>query len=436
MLMDNIALVLNRFPNVTPPYVDKAEGAYLFLEGGKKLFDATAGYSACVSVGYSHPEVISAIEKQLKKYSYLCSHAWNTHLAGDLAEILLKDAPAGLDQVYYSGTSGSDSLEAALKMSYQIRYNTGKKEKSWYICRDNSYHGVTLQALSITNIDVWSLYEPLLPKNVGVIAQHNPYTSKNAGESDDAYARRCANELEAKILEIGPENVCAFVGETMLGQLAGNVPPAPGYWKYIREVCDRHDVHLILDEVYCGLGRAGKQYCCNWDGISADFIAVGKMLAGGYVPLSAVITKREYREVIAKGQGRVMYGHTHQAHPLGLAAALAVQKIMNRPEMLSHINDMGALMREKLVAALGTHPFFGNIRGRGMLISLEYNCPNRHQFGSTIEQRMLDDHDIIINSRWHRSSFTPPCTIDKSEVSHLIDCYVETFKAVAASWPE
>ena len=433
--MDNIHLVLNRFPNEVPPFVERAEGPYIFLKDGRKLFDSTAGYSACVSVGYNHPDVIAAIEKQLHKFSYLCSHAFNMDEAGDLAEVMLRDAPKGLDQVYYSGTSGSDSLEAAMKVSYQIRYNTGKKDKSWFICRDNSYHGVTLQALAITNIDVWELYDPLLPKNIGVIPQHNPYTFRKENETEDQYARRSADDLEAKILEIGPDKICAFVAETMLGQLAGNVPPAANYWKYVREICDKYDVHIILDEVYCGLGRSGKQYCCNWDGISPDFIAEGKMLAAGYAPLSAVVTKREYRDVIAKGQGRVMYGHTHQGHPLGVVAALAVQKIMNEPSMLAHINKVGKLMSDKLASALGKHPFCKNIRGRGMLISLEYDCPNKNKFGSTIEKRMFDEQNIIVNSRWHRSSFSPPCTITEQDATMLIDRYIDIYKDVANKWP-
>lgn len=430
-MTDTPTFVLGRFPGQRPPNVVSADGCYLHLQDGRKVLDASGGYSACVWLGFNHPEVIEGMKKQLDKFCYVPSFVWGNPQTEELGEILLSNAPSGLDRVYYSGTSGSDSLEAAMKLSYQVNHSRGKPEKSWFICRDESYHGATLHALSVTNVDIWDFYEPLLPKNIAVIPQHNPYAYRLSDETMEEYAARGAKQLEDKILEIGPEKVSAFIAETMLGQLVGNVPPAESYWRRIREVCDRYDVHLILDEVYCGLGRSGKIHCCSWDDCQPDFLCLGKMLGAGYSPISAVLTKSEFESLIQKKHGRVMYAHTYQAHAVGVAAALSVQKIVHRKESMEHVNSISSLMFSALKERLGTHPFFKNLRGRGLLITLEYECPDKHKLGSTIERRMLEEHNIVINSRWHRSSFTPPMIITAAEANRIVDCYVDLFLDVA-----
>ena len=220
----------------------------------------------------------------------------------------------------------------------------------------------------------------------------------------------------------------------MLGSLVGDVPAAPGYWKYVREVCDKYNVHLILDEVYCGMGRSGRIYCCDWDGVRPDFVCVGKNLAGGYAPLSAIVTNSRVEEVIANGSGRIQLGHTYQGYSLGVAAAMAVQKIVHSTEMLAHINETGQYMRDTLVAELGRHPFFCEVRGRGLIFSLEYDCPNKHQFGLTLQRIMEEKHSILINAKWHRVSFVPPYIITRTQVDYVIERFIATFNRVASDW--
>ena len=220
----------------------------------------------------------------------------------------------------------------------------------------------------------------------------------------------------------------------MLGGLVGDVPPAPNYWKYVKAVCDKYDVHLILDEVYCGLGRSGKVYCCEWDDVTPDFVVVGKALAAAYVPLSAVVLNDSAEKIIAKGQGRIQHGHTHQGHSLGVAAALAVQRVVHREETLAHINAMGDYMRTRLAGELGEHPFYHDLRGRGLAFSLEYECPQQHQFGLAFHRALMEKHSILISAKWHRICFTPAYVITREQADQAIDAVVDTFKQVSENW--
>jgi hypothetical protein len=275
------------------------------------------------------------------------------------------------------------------------------------------------------------MYKPLLPTNFGRLPEHNPIRHQRSDETLDEYARRGARDLEEKILEMGPDRVAAFVGETILGSLVGDVPAAPNYWKYIREVCDKYDVHIILDEVYCGMGRSGKIYACDWEDFRPDFVCVGKNFAAGYAPMSAVITNSSVEKVIADGTGRIQLGHTHQGFSLGTAAALAVQKIVHTGEMLDHINKIGAFMRETLVSELGSHPFFRDVRGRGLIFALEYDCPDQHRFGLALQKFMEEKHSILINAKWHRVSFVPAYILSEQQAEMVLDRFVSTFEKVA-----
>ena len=429
--------LLKKFPNDPPrPYVVKGEGIYVHLEDGRRLLDATAGWTSYAVLGFSKREVLDAMKVQMEKFCHVDFNIWGNRQLEELAELVLSRAPAGLDKVYFGGTSGSDAIEAAMKLSYHVHHDSGKPEKTGFISREQSYSGATLQAMSMSELPILKMYEPLYPQNRGRISQHNPLLGRRPEESLDDYARRGARELEDKILEMGSERVAAFVGETMLGSIVGDVPPVPNYWKYIREVCDKYDVHIILDEVYCGMGRSGRVFCCDWDDFRPDFVCIGKNFAAGYAPLSAVITNSHVEDVIARGSGRIQLGHTYQGFSLGVAAALAVQKIIHSDEMLAHINEIGDHMRTTLQAELGMHPFFREIRGRGLIFALEYDCKDKHLFGLKLQQVMEEKHGILINAKWHRVSFVPPFIITREETDLVLDRFVKTFKDISAGWGE
>jgi adenosylmethionine-8-amino-7-oxononanoate aminotransferase len=428
-----VSSILKKFPNDPPrPNVVKGDGIFIHLENGKKLLDTTAGWTSYAVLGYSHPEVLEAMKVQMTKFCHMDYNIWNNPQIEELADLMLSRAPHGLDKVYFGGTSGSDAIEAAMKLSYHVHHDSGKPEKTGYISRAQSFDGATLHAMSVSDLPILDLYRPLLPTNFGKIPEHNPIRHKKPDESLDEYARRGAKDLEDKILEMGPDRVAAFVGETILGSLVGDVPAAPNYWKYIREVCDRYDVHIILDEVYCGMGRSGRIYAYDWDDFRPDFVCIGKNFAAGYAPMSAVVTNGTVEDIIAKGSGRIQLGHTYQGFSLGVAAALAVQKIVHTDDMLAQINKIGAFMRETLVSELGSHPFFREVRGRGLIFALEYDCPNVHPFSLELQRVMEEEHDILINSKWHRASFVPAYIMDNDQTELVLDRFIDTFRTVAA----
>lgn len=405
------------FPNdPTPPFVDRASGVYIFTKDGKKILDASGGGTSYSILGWAHPDVNAAIEMQLRRFGHMDYKIWSDENTEELGSILLSKKDHGLDKVYFAGNSGSEACEAAMKMSYQVHYDSGFKEKRWFISREQSYHGSTSDALALGERPNLEFYRPMLSPYRAHISMHHPLYMMRDNETLDQYARRGADELENKILEIGPERVSAFVGETIMGGLVGDVPPAPNYWKYVRKVCDKYNVHLILDEVYCGTGTSGKIYCCDYDEVTPDFIFIGKTLAAGYGALSAVITSTSIENSIKKFQGRLQHTTTHQAHSLSVAAALAVQKIIHNDDFLDHVNNIGSYMRSVLVNELGKLSIFKDVRGRGLRFSLEYQGVDMNKFGPQLTAMILSKHNILINAKWHRICFTPSLLITKKKL--------------------
>ena len=365
--------VFNVFP-FNPPanQIAKCEGSYLITKNGKKILDVTAGDTSYAIVGWQHPDINEAMVKQLKKFSHIDYKAWLDPNVEILANLLLQNAPDGITKVYFSGNSGAEACEASMRMSYQAHYDMGKPGKKWFISREQSYHGATADALALGERPNLEFFRETLSPFRSRIPMHHPKYLSFDGESEDDYAKRSANELEQEILRLGPENVSGFVAETILGGLVGDVPPAKNYWKYVRQVCDKYDVHLILDEVYCGTGTTGKTFACEWDEVTPDFIFIGKTLAAGYGAISAVLTTDKVFDSISSGQHRLQHTTTHQAHSLGVAAAIEVQKIVQSSKILNNTDKIGSWMREALVSELSDHEFFYDVRGRGLRLSFEY----------------------------------------------------------------
>ncbi|MSO89952.1 MAG: aspartate aminotransferase family protein [Rhodospirillaceae bacterium] len=414
--------ILNKFPTLPPrPYVVRGEGPYFFTEDGRRILDATSGTVGAAVLGYSHPAVTAAMKEQIDRICHISYNTWNNRILEDLAEVLLSRAPAGLDRVYFAGLSGSEAVEAAIKLSFQTHQDAGKSGKNWLLCREQGFHGTTLHALSVGGLPVADYYRPLFPERIARVPAHDPINLRKPGESPEDYAERSACDLEAKILEIGPGRVAAFIGETMLGSYFGDVPPAPGYWRRVREICDRHDIHLILDEVYCGLGRSGRVHCCDHDGIAPDFLCLSKALGAGYAPLSAVLTSGKVERVVAAGPvGRVYHGHSHQGHALAAAAALAAQKIIHAEGMVERIAAIGARLARRLGEALAGNPFFGPLRGRGVMLSMPYADSAPKGFGAALHRILEEDHSILVNARGAWLSVAPAFIFTDEQVDQVV----------------
>jgi adenosylmethionine-8-amino-7-oxononanoate aminotransferase len=197
------------------------------------------------------------------------------------------------------------------------------------------------------------------------------YRLQDAGESEAAYATRAAQALEDKILELGSEQVIAFVAETVVGATLGAVPPVADYFKRIRAICDRYGVLLVLDEVMCGMGRTGTLHACEQDGIAPDLMAIAKGLGGGYQPVGAVLLSKQIFDAFSGGSGFFQHGHTYMGHPMAAAAGLAVQDIIRRDGLLSNVVAMGAHLQRRLEERFANHHHVGDIRGRGLFRGVE-----------------------------------------------------------------
>ena len=351
------------------PVAAGGEGVYLIDAEGRRYLDASGG-AAVSCLGHRHPAVLAAMRAQLERLEYAHTSFFTTEVAEALADELSAHAPAGLSHVYFV-SGGSEAIEAALKMARQYFVERGEPQRRHFIARRQSYHGNTLGALAIGG-NAWRR-EPFAPI---LIESHHiepcyEYRGRRADEDPAAYARRTADELEAKILELGPRNVIAFVAETVAGATLGAVPAAPGYFRRIREICDRHGVLLILDEVMCGMGRTGTLHACEQEGIAPDLMTVAKGLGGGYAPIGATFVSERVFDAFYGGSGMFQHGHTYIGHPLACAAALEVQRVIRRDGLLGNVQARGEQLARALRTRFGGHRHVGDIRGRGLFQGLE-----------------------------------------------------------------
>jgi adenosylmethionine-8-amino-7-oxononanoate aminotransferase len=361
--------ILHRQIHSTLPIAAGGEGIDLIDSTGKRYIDASGG-AAVSCLGHGHPAINAVLHAQIDRLAYAHTSFFTTDVAERLADHLIADAPAGLSHVYLV-SGGSEAVEAAIKMARQYFTERGETERRNIIARRQSYHGNTLGALAAGG-NAWrrAPFQPLL------IETHHidpcfAYRFQEQGESEEDYGRRAADALEKKIQELGPETVMAFIAETVVGATAGAVPPVKGYFKRIREICDRHGVLLILDEVMCGMGRTGTQHACEQEGIAPDLMTIAKGLGGGYEPIGATLLSKKIYDTFAQGTGFFQHGHTYMAHPLACAAGLAVQETIRRENLLANVCDMGALLRRRLGERFGNNPHVGDIRGRGLFQAVE-----------------------------------------------------------------
>jgi hypothetical protein len=356
--------IAHRYPTAT-----SAQGIFIRDETGKDYIDASGG-AAVSCLGHSHPDVIGAMRAQLDKLEYAHTSFFTSQAAEELADDLVAHAPKGLGHAFFV-SGGSEAIEAALKLARQYFVERGEPQRRFLIARRQSYHGVTLGALAVGGRE-WQRrpFAPLLIETQHVSPVYE-YRERGADESPQAYGERLALELETKIGELGGENVIAFVAETVVGATMGAVPAVSGYFKRVREICDRHGILLILDEVMCGMGRTGTLHACEQEAVSPDILAIAKGLGGGYAPIGAILLHEKIFKTIAGGSGAFQHSHTYTGHPLACAAALAVQRIIRRDDLLANVRAQGAHLARRLQERFGNHPYVGNVRGRGLFQGLE-----------------------------------------------------------------
>ena len=361
--------VFHRSLLTTPPVAVRGQGLWLEDAAGQRYIDASGG-AAVSCLGHGHPDVLAAMHRQIDQLAYAHTSFFTTEVAEQLADQLVRTAPAGMSHAYFV-SGGSEAVEAALKMARQYCLEIGQPERSHFIARRQSYHGNTLGALAVGGNE-WRRrqFAPLLI-DVTHVSPCYPYRDLQPGETPEAYGQRLARELDEAIQRVGPAKVLAFIAETVGGATAGVLVPVPGYLKAVREVCDRHGVLLILDEVMCGMGRTGTLHACEKDGVVPDLMTIAKGLGGGYQPIGAVLAQQKIVDAMSSGSGFFQHGHTYLGHAVACAAALAVQQVIERDGVLQKVKRDASVLQALLADKFKNHPHVGDIRGRGFFWGIE-----------------------------------------------------------------
>lgn len=431
------------------PTIASGNGVWLTDSSGKRYLDGCSG-AISANIGHNVAEVNQAIEEQLRKIAFVHSSQFVSEAALKLADLLVSMAPARFKQgrVYFS-SGGSEAVETAIKLARDYYFESTQYQKRIVLSRKGSYHGSTLGALSATGHPARRKpYLPMLADSHHVSASY-PYRCKCLCDGvchSDECARELAAELDKKIESLGAQNVLAFIAEPYVGAALGAVGPHPNYFRYVREVCDRHSILLIADEIMTGLGRTGEYFTLSSFGVEADIIIVGKGLAAGYMPLSAVLASGQIVEAFEKGNGVFEHGFTYSAHPVSCAAGLAVMNYVEQCNLIGNVNALEPILSQGL-SRLMESGIIGDVRGRGFLWGLEFVSelktkkpfPSELRFsqrfaaeamrlgllvypGSGSVDGVKGDHVII----------APPLTINKEELAELLTKLSTSVKNVSA----
>ena len=409
--------IIHRSLRQTPPVAVAASGVTVRDSSGKTYIDASGG-AAVSSLGHAHPHVIAAMHRQIDACAYAHTAFFTTEVAEELAAKLVSKAPAGIDAVYLV-SGGSEAMETALKLARQYVVEGGESQRSVFIARRQSYHGNTLGALAVGGNE-WRRkpFAPLL-MDVPRVAPCYEYRDRGEHQTLDDYTAGLLDELETAIMKAGPDKVIAFVAEPVVGATGGAIPPTPGYFRGVREICDRHGILFIADEVMCGMGRTGTMFAIEQDGVAPDIIAVAKGLGAGYQPIGAVLAQGTIVERLRRGSGSFLHGHTYIGHPVAAAAALAVQEVIERDGLLQQVQRRGATLKRMLGDVFGQHPHVGDIRGRGLFVGIEL-VRDRASKEPFAPQRRL--HAAIKNEAMARGLMVYPMggTIDGQRGDHIL----------------
>jgi len=428
------------------PIAVKGEGVYLYDQHGKEYLDASGG-AAVSCLGHNHRGIQEALHQQIDLLAYAHTGFFNTEKALELAHKLATLAPGDLNHVYFV-SGGSEAVESALKLARQYFVEKGELNRTKFISRKQSYHGNTLGALAVGGNELRRKpFAPLLMPTEHISACF-AYREIGDDETHFEYGQRAANDLETRLLEVGPETVIAFIAEPVVGATAGAVTAEDGYFKRIREICDQYGVLLILDEVMCGMGRTGTLFAHERDNIHADIITIAKGLGAGYQPIGAMISSTRIHDQISSGSGFFQHGHTYMGHPISVACSLAVLKTIENENLLTKVSTTGDLLQTQLSAKFASHPFVGDVRGRGLFQAIEIvaNRDTKDPFSSNsklhlkLKEKAMDLGLIcypmpgtIDGVRGHHILLAPPFIISDSQIDELTDKLYKTVNSVTQS---
>ncbi|KXG76252.1 aspartate aminotransferase family protein [Thermotalea metallivorans] len=375
--------VFYRNQNWHYPKIERGEGVYLYDIHGKRYLDACSG-SAVANIGHGNREIAEYAAEQMKKIAFTHLSRWTADPIEECAEKVARWTPGDLNHVYFV-SGGSEATETAIKMARQYFVERdGKDTRKWkVISKWNAFHGNTMGALSMTGIpERRRIYEPMLmdfPKIPQFYHYRNPWGCKSLEET----SRKAAEALEEEILRQGPENVAAFITEPVVGAACPGIHPTKTYFEMVREICNRYDVLLIIDEVMAGFGRTGKKFGIDHYGIIPDIMTVAKGMGCGYTPIgAAVASEKIFRRMMVEGSGQFIHGHTYAGNPLSCGIAAKVIEILERDCLVENGARQGEYLMHKL-EALYRYPIVGEIRGKGLMVGIEFvkDQETREPFG-------------------------------------------------------
>ncbi|KAK1977674.1 aminotransferase class-III [Colletotrichum cereale] len=365
--------VLHRSLKSAPPQIISANGKHLTFSDGRTILDTTCG-AAVACIGSNNERVKKAMVEQIDKFAYCNSMFFGHEVGEQLAAEVIQGTGGAMSKAYFM-CSGSEAMESAMKMArqYYMELSPQQPKRINFIAREGSYHGTTLGSLSMSgHVARRSLFLDLLLPNIAKVSACNPYRGMSEGQSTEEYVAQLADELDRKFQQLGPDTVCAFVAEPVVGATLGCVPAVPGYFKAMKSVCDKYGALLILDEVMSGMGRSGTLHEWQQEDVVPDIQTIAKGLGGGYAPMAGMLINHRIADALENGSGSFSHGHTYQGHPVGCAAALEVQRIIREENLVSNVQKQGNILEKLLRKYLGDHPHIGDIRGKGLFWGIEF----------------------------------------------------------------
>ncbi|KAF9634717.1 Aminotransferase class-3 [Lasiodiplodia theobromae] len=423
--------VMHRALRSEPRRIVSGQGISFTLADGTTLIDASSGPGVSC-LGHRRPDVAQAVADQINRIGYVYSIGYTSEPAEELADMLLRDRPGGLARAMFFN-SGSEATDAAVKLATQYWAEKGEGgRRRNVISRAQSYHGNTIGALCVSGHQARrQMYSDWMSHNVSFVDPCYAYRAKPEGQSDDEYLAGLVKQLDDEFQRLGPETVSAFFAETISGTTLGCVSAVPGYFKAVRELCDKYGALLILDEIICGMGKTGTMHAWEQEeGFRGpDLQTIGKTLGGGFVPLSAVLVHEKVFDALAAGSGALSHGHTFQAHPTACAAAIEVQKIIERENLLDNCRKMGALLGElmeeeilPLPLAKTAFPLDENFSSKVVAAAAELGLNILGNLGKT---GPIDVEHVMI---------TPPYIITEAEVVKVVQLLKQAIQKASEAY--
>ena len=414
----------------------KGKGIYITTKDDRKILDGCSG-AGVSCIGHGNKRVTNAITKQNKTGITYLSSSWDNQVVHELCTNLKKGTGNVMVKVYLLN-SGSEAIEAAIKLAFSYHCENNEMKRINIIARKGSYHGATLTALALSGYYARKkFYLDILRHNNNIyyVSPCYSYREQIEWESNADFVKRKALELEQKIIEIGPDTVMAFILEPIVGAALGCATFVPGYLEAVKKVCVKYGVVLIFDEIMCGMGRSGTLHTWQSENVKPDIQIVAKGLGGGYVPISAVLASESIIKVIKKGSGQFVHGQTYEGMPSIAAGALEVQKIIQDNNLLDNVSKQGIYLETRLKAVLGNHPNVGDIRGRGLFWGIEFvkEKASKEPFDSNIAYDIRDSFlsppfnmtvyagvGFVDGKRGDHIILAPPFTVKKKEVELIV----------------